>query len=86
MSSSQRHESEEHMPTVMIALNILFAVGVLVAIVGHLLHAVFTQHRDHGVVASGPPLRRRIWSRGGRPHAGPVRPWIARPGQVWPAA
>lgn len=73
------------MPTVMIVLNSLFAVGVVVAIVGHLVYAVLTQHRDHGVVASGPPLRRRIWSRGGRPHAGPVRPWIARPGQVWPA-
>ncbi len=74
------------MPTAMIVLNVLFAVGVVAAIVGHLLHAVLTQHRDHGVQASGPALRRRIWSRTGRPHAGPVRPWIARRGPVWPAA
>ena len=74
------------MPTVMIALNVLFSVGVVAAIVGHLLRAVFTQHRDHGVLASGPALRRRIWSRGGRAHAGPVRPWVTRRGQVWPAA
>ena len=73
------------MPTIMIALNILFAVGVVVAIVGHLMHAVFTQHRDHGVVSSGPPLRRRIWSRRPRAHAGPVHPRVRR-GQVWPAA
>ena len=74
------------MPTVMIVLNILFAVGVVATIVGVLLHAVFTQHRDHGVIAAGPALRRRIWARGGRPHAGPVRAWVVRRGQVWPAA
>jgi hypothetical protein len=74
------------MPTVMIVLNILFAVFVVATVVGHLLRAVFTQHRDHGVLASGPALRRRVWSRGGRPHAGPVRPWVVRRGQVWPAA
>jgi len=74
------------MPLVMIVLNILFTVGVVVAVAGGLLVAMATQHRDHGVPASGPVLRRRLWSRGGRPHAGPVRPWIARRGEVWPAA
>ena len=74
------------MPAVMIVFNILFAVGVVVVIAGGLLVAMATQHRDHGVIASGPLLRRRVWSRGPRPHAGPVRPWIARQGEVWPAA
>lgn len=74
------------MPTVMIALNIVFAVGIVLAVLAPLVHAVFTQHRDHGVVVSGPPLSRRIWSRNARPPAGPVRPWVARRGRVWPAA
>ena len=74
------------MPTVMVVLNMVFVVGVLAVIVGMHLAAIATQHRDHGVLASGPVFRRRIWSRTGRPHAGPVRPWIARRGQVWPAA
>ena len=74
------------MPAVMIVLNILFAVGVVVVVAGGLLAAMATQHRDHGVMASGPLLRRRVWSRGGRPHAGPVRPWIAREGELWPTA
>ena len=74
------------MPAVMIVLNILFAVGVVVVVAGMLLVAMATQHRDHGVLASGPVLRRRIWSRGGRPHAGPVRPWIVWRRQAWPAA
>ncbi len=74
------------MPTVMIVLNIVFAVGVVGVIVGGLLVAIGTQHRDHRVLASGSFLRRRIWSRTGRPHAGPVRPWVARRGRVWPAS
>ena len=74
------------MPTVMIILNLLFAVGVVATVAGALLVAIATQHHDHGVVASGPFLRRRIWSRRSRPHAGPVRPWVARQGEVWPAA
>ncbi len=74
------------MSALMIAINVAFAVGIVVAVVTPLRHAVFTQHRDHGVVAAGPPLRRRIWSRRGRPHAGPVRPWVVRKGQAWPAA
>lgn len=74
------------MPAVMIALNILFTLGVVGVVAGVLLVAMATQHRDHGVIASGPLLRRRVWSRRSRPHAGPVRPWIAREGEVWPAA
>lgn len=74
------------MPAVMIVLNILFALGVVVVVAGGILVAIATQHRDHGVVAAGPVLRRRLWSRGGRAHAGPVRPWIASRGEVWPAA
>jgi hypothetical protein len=77
---------ETEMATVSIILNILFAVGVVVVVAGMLLVALATQHRDHGVLASGPVLRRRVWSRTARPHAGPVRPWIARRGQVWPKA
>ena len=74
------------MPAVMIVFNIIFAVGVVVVIAGGLLVAMATQHRDHGVIASGPLLRRRVWSYRPRPHAGPARPWIAREGEVWPAA
>jgi hypothetical protein len=73
------------MPTVMISLNILFVLFVVVAQVALHLWAMATQHRDHGAAASGPPLRRQIWSRR-RPHAGPVRPRLARRGEVWPAA
>ena len=74
------------MPAVMIALNILFVVLVVAVVAGGLLVAMGTQHRDHGVRAFGPVLRRRIWKRATRPHAGPVRPWVIRSGQVWPAA
>ena len=69
------------MTTLIVALNIVFAVGVLAVIVAGHLVAIATQHRDHGVLSSGPVLRRRIWSRSGRAHAGPVRPWIARRGR-----
>jgi hypothetical protein len=72
------------MPTIVVILNVLFAVGVVVVVAGGLLLAIATQHRDHGVFASAPLLRRRLWSRRGRPHAGPVRPWVVRGGQVWP--
>ena len=74
------------MSSLMIALNIVLAVGIVFAVVTPLLHAVLTQHRDHGVAAAGPPLRRRIWSRRARPHAGPVRRSTTRRGQAWPAA
>jgi hypothetical protein len=73
------------MPAVMIAINILFVVFVVAGEVGIHFWAIATQHRDHGVAASGPLLRRHFWSRRRRP-AGPVRPWIAGRGQVWPAA
>jgi hypothetical protein len=66
------------MPTVMIVLNVVFAAFVVVGIVGTHLYAVFTQHRDHGVVASGPPLRRRIWSRSERPRQAHPRPRYGR--------
>jgi hypothetical protein len=74
------------MPAIMVILNVLF-VGLVVAVVaGMILAAIVTQHRDHGVLAAGPLLRRRVWSRGARAHAGPVRPWVFRNGQAWPAA
>ena len=65
------------MPTVMIVINVLLAAFVVVAIVGTHLYAVLTQQRDHGVVAAGPPLRRRIWSRGARPRRAYARPQYA---------
>jgi hypothetical protein len=77
---------ERDMPTVMMVLNVLCAVGVVAVIAGGFRVAIATQHRDHRVLAYGPFLRRRIWSRTGRPHAGPVRPRVARQGEVWPAA
>jgi hypothetical protein len=70
----------------MISFNILFVLFVVVAQVALHFWAMATQHRDHGAAASGPLLRRQIWSRRGRPHAGPVRPRIARRGEVWDAA
>jgi hypothetical protein len=74
------------MPAIMVILNLLFA-GVVVAVVaGAILAAIATQHRDHGVSAAGPLLRRRVWSRGPRAHAGPVHPWVFRNGQAWPTA
>jgi hypothetical protein len=76
------------MTTIAIILNVVFALGVIVGMVGLHAWAVATQHHDHGVVASGPLARRRVWSRSSRVHAGPVRPWMVGPqrGQVWPAA
>ena len=75
------------MTTLIVALNVVFAVGVLVVIVGGHLYAIATQHRDHGVLSSGPVFRRRIWARRSRPHTGPVRPTVVpRRGQVRPAA
>jgi hypothetical protein len=74
------------MPTISVILNIVFSVGVVVVIAGGLFIAMATQHRDHNVLAAGSLLRRRLWSRTGRPHAGPVRPWVVRDGEVWPAS
>ena len=74
------------MPAVMVVLNVLFVGLVVVVVAGGIVLAIATQHRDHGVLASGPLCRRRVWSRTGKPHAGPVRPWVTRHGQAWPAA
>lgn len=74
------------MPALMIALNILFIAFVAIAVAGGIFYAMATQHRDHGVAASGSLLRRRVWARRTRRHAGPVRPWVVRRGEVWPAA
>lgn len=74
------------MPAVMIALNILFVAVVVGAEVANILLGIATQHRFHGVQASGSLLRRNVWKNRVRPHAGPVRPWVKRRGEVWPAA
>lgn len=74
------------MPAIIVVLNVIFALGVVVIIAGSIVLAIATQHRDHGVLASGTLLRRRVWSRSGRPHAGPVRSWVTRNGQAWPVA
>jgi hypothetical protein len=74
------------MPALMVVMNVLFALIVVGVIAGGILLAIATQHRDHGVVASGPLLRRRVWSRGARPHAGPISTWVTRDGQAWPVA
>ncbi len=74
------------MPAVTVVLNVLFALIVVGVIAGGIVLAIATQHRDHGVSASGPLLRRRVWSRGGRPHAGPIGPWVTRNGRSWPGA
>lgn len=73
------------MPTVMIALNIFFVALVVGAEVVNFFWGIATQHRFHGVESSGSLLRRRVWSRRARRHAGPIRPWVVRRGEVWPA-
>jgi hypothetical protein len=70
------------MSTLTIVLNIVLAIGIVVAVVTPLLHAVFTQHRDHGVAAAGPPLRRRIWSAPRRSHGAPRRATAGRRDRV----
>jgi hypothetical protein len=55
----------------------LLMAAVVLVIVGGLLWAVATQHRDHGVFATGPVFRRRLWSRSSRPHAGSRKPLYA---------
>jgi hypothetical protein len=74
------------MPVSSLVLNVLFGLGVVVIIAGGITLAIVTQHRDHGVSSSGSPLRRQVWSRAGRPHAGPIRPWVRRNGRSWPDA
>jgi hypothetical protein len=73
------------MPALMIALNVIFVAVVVGAEVLNIFFGIATQHRYHGVESSGPLLRRNIWKRRVRPHAGPVRPWIARGDEVWPS-
>lgn len=53
----------------------LFALGVVVALMVRFGWSIATQHRDHGVQASGSLPRRQIWSnRRPAAHAGPVNP------------
>ena len=74
------------MSAVMMAVNIFSIAFVVIAVAGGIFYAMATQHRDHGVAASGSLLRRQVWARRTRRHAGPVRPWVVRRGEVWPAA
>jgi hypothetical protein len=67
------------MTTIAIAINIVFAAGVVVGIAGMLAWSVATQHRDHGVLAAGPLRRRSIWSGVPRPDAA-RRPRVAARG------
>lgn len=66
------------MPAVMIALNIFFVVLVVGAEVANIFFGIATQHKFHDVESSGPLLRRDVWKRRGRRHAGSVRPVMAR--------
>lgn len=58
------------MTTSAIILNAAFAIGVVGGIVGMLVWGVATQHRDHGVLAAGPLVRRRRWSGFSQPPLG----------------
>jgi hypothetical protein len=68
----------------MIIFNIVFIAGLVAVVFGGLLYAMATQHRDHRAVATGPFLRRSVWSER-RPAAVRVEPQ-ARPAQPWLAA
>ena len=46
--------------TLIIVLNALFALGVLMAVVGPLVWAIFTQHRDPRAIATSQAQRRAI--------------------------
>ena len=75
--------------TGMVIFNVVLMAGIVAFIAGGLAWAVATQHRDHGVAASGPMLSRHVWSRRARAHAGSRRPLYARPpyrAAPWPAA
>lgn len=75
--------------TGMMILDAALMAGIVLVIVGGLAWAVATQHRDHGVAATGPLLRRRMWSYRRRAHAGSRRPLYAREpyrGAPWTAA
>ena len=56
--------------TLLIVLNALFALGVLVAVVGALVWAILTQHRDQLAIATSQARRRAV--------AQPERPRIHR--------
>lgn len=75
--------------TIMVILNVVLMAGIVVVIAGGLAWAVATQDRDHGVMSAGPMLRRRVWSRNHRAHAGSRRPlYVRRPytARPWPTA
>jgi hypothetical protein len=63
--------------TAAIIINIVFAAGIVGTIIGALLWSVATQHRDHGVLAAGPLVRRHLWSGIPHPRAAPARPRLA---------
>lgn len=51
----------------------IFALAIIIAILVHFGWSISTQHRDHGVEASGAIHRRLVWSRRPpRTHAGPA--------------
>lgn len=59
--------------TLTIIICAILAVALVSVIVTHFSWSISTQHRDHGVAATGPVTRRWIWShRRPRPTAGPV--------------
>lgn len=65
--------------TTAVILNIAFSIPILAAIVGSVVWAIVTNHRDHGVtLVSGQRRRHWAWS-GQRPR---VRP---HPGLAWAA-
>jgi hypothetical protein len=70
----------------MIILNVVFIVGVLAVLVAVHLYAIATQHRDHGAVASGPVLSRRVWSERRRRSRAVRVERRGRSGEPWPAA
>jgi hypothetical protein len=75
--------------TGMVIFNVVLMAAIVLVIAGGLAWAVATQHRDHGVAAAGPLLRRQVWSRNRRAHAGSRRPLYVRPPygtRPWPAA
>jgi hypothetical protein len=65
--------------TSMVIFNVVLMTAIVVVIAGGLAWAVVTQHRDHGVLSAGPVLRRRVWSRNRRAHAGSHRPLYVHP-------
>jgi hypothetical protein len=61
--------------TVTIIICAILAVAILATVLTHFGWSISTQHRDHGVAATGSLPKRHVWSRQHRrPHAGPVNP------------